>query len=139
MEKMRRQSPLLMMTRSARLIRGKSLPEEESYQVLLTQPADVVIYVQSIVAELSHLMKMDFHIVSRILSEYPQKPPIFTLLNDMYCGDYGTLLAEEELTKYVIPSSRVFRTAIRYLPASKNCATGADEVFDELLKICKVT
>ncbi len=110
--------------------------EEESYRLLLAQSADVVIYVQSIFVEQLHLIQRDFDLVSRLLAARPDCPPVFTLLNDSYCGQYqGTLLAEEELKHYIIPGSRVFRTAIGYRPTSGNCVTGADEVFDAVLNL----
>jgi len=110
--------------------------EKESYRVLLTQPADAVIYFQSICAELVHLSKRDFNIVRPLLAARPDCPPVFTLLNDIYCGSpHVTTLPETELNKYIIPGSRVFRTAISYLPAVGEYSTGADEVFDELVKV----
>lgn len=109
--------------------------EKDSYRLLLTQPADVIIYVQSVFVEMLHLIQRDFNIVSRLLAARPTCPPVFTLLNDIYCGECGTPLPAEELNQYKIPESRVFRTAIGNLSASEYCARGADEVFDEILKL----
>ena len=109
---------------------------EESYRVLLASPVDVLIYFQSIFAELDQLNRRDFDIVSRLLASRSSCPPVFTLLNDFYCGEYGTLLPTEELNQYIIPGSRVFRTAISYLGgATKSCERGAEEVFDALLDV----
>ncbi|MCP4397718.1 MAG: hypothetical protein GY801_10515 [bacterium] len=116
------------------------LTKEDSYRLLFTQQVDIILHIQSVVAEQLHLTERDLTIVNRILTELPYTPSVFTLLNDSYCGKYhGSVLPDEELNKYVIPGSRVFRTAIGYRPTSGNCSIGADEVFDELLKICKVT
>ncbi len=113
------------------------LHEKDSYQMLFKQHADVMIYIHSVIADTLHLTKRDFKIVSGILAELPTCPPVLTLLNDSYCGNYhGTHLTEEELKDYIIPDSQVFRTAIGYRPTSGNCSIGADEVFDELLNIC---
>ncbi len=108
---------------------------EDSYRVLLAQPVDVVLYFQSVVIELLVLSQQDFQIVSRLLAVCPTCPPVFTLLNDIYCGEYGTLLPAEELNQYILPGSRIFRTAISYLGATKGCARGADEVFTALLDV----
>ncbi len=113
------------------------LTEEDSYRVLLAQPADVIIYFQSIFVEGLHLIQRDFHIVSRLLAEHPSYPPVFTLLNDISCGKNtdDTLLSMDELNQYTIPGSQVFQTSIGYWPNAENCAAGADEVFSELLNI----
>ncbi len=111
--------------------------EADSYRVLFSQPVDALIYVQSIFVEGLHLIQRDFHIVSRILAEHPSCPPVFTLLNDIFCGKNAddTLLSVDELNAYIIPDSRVFHTSISYWPNAENCAIGADEVFSELLNI----
>ncbi len=113
------------------------LNKEESYRILLTQHADVVIYVQSVFADFLYLIQRDFDIVSPLLAVRPIRPPVFTLLNDIYCGmsRHRTLLSAEELNRYRIPGSRVFRTAIGDLPAVGNCSMGANDVFDELLNV----
>ena len=110
--------------------------EEDSYRVLLAQPVDVLVYFQSIFIELEHLNRRDFDIVSRLLAARPTCPPVFTLLNDIYCGEsQRALLPEEELSQYILPGSRVFRTVISYLPTTETCAIGAEEVFDALLDV----
>jgi hypothetical protein len=109
---------------------------EDSYRVLLAQPVDVLLYFQSIFVELEYLNRWDFDIVSPLLAARPTCPPVFTLLNDFYCGESNrTLLSEEELNQYILPGSRVFRTAISYLGTTKGCERGADEVFDALLDL----
>ena len=110
--------------------------EEESYRVLLAQPVDVVMYVQSVFVYALHALQRDFTIVNRLLVERPARLPVFTLLNDIHCGESAEArLASEELTRYRIPGSRVFRTAISHPAETRGCAHGADEVFAALLNL----
>lgn len=112
------------------------LTEEESYRVLLAQPVDVVMYFQSVFANALHVIQRDFTIVSRLLAARPTRLPVFTLLNDIYCGrNVETHLSPSELNQYRIPESYVFRTSISSPSESRGCAKGADEVFTALLNL----
>ena len=112
------------------------LTKEESYRVLLAQPVDLMIYIQSVFTHAFKAIQRDFTIVNRLLDERPTRFPVFTLLNDIHCGESAEArLTSEELTCYRIPDSRVFRTAISHPAETRGCAYGADEVFDALIDV----
>jgi len=112
------------------------LTEEESYRILLAQPVDVVIYFQSVFVSKLHVIQRDFKIFNRLLAVRPTRLPVFTLLNDIYCGrNVETLLSPDELNQYRIPESYVFRTSISSPSESRGCADGADEVFTALVDV----
>jgi hypothetical protein len=112
------------------------LDKEESYRILLAQPVDVVLYFQSVFASKLHVIQRDFDIISPLLAVHPTRPPVFTVLNDIYCGrNLETRLSSDQLNQYRIPESCVFETSISSPSESMGCAEGADEVFEALLDV----